>query len=125
MSVFEQINPKYYLFESNYFFAVYDRYPVSEGHILIISKIMRRDYFMLSEAEKQDLNAMLTRSKEHLERHFKPDGFNIGMNCGEAAGQTVFHFHCHIIPRYVGDMTDPRGGVRHCVVGKGYYKMEK
>jgi diadenosine tetraphosphate (Ap4A) HIT family hydrolase len=51
----------------------------------------------------------------------QPDGFNIGINCGEAAGQTVFHFHCHVIPRYVGDMHEPRGGVRHCIEGKGYY----
>ena len=49
------------------------------------------------------------------------NGCNIGMNCGESAGQTVMHFHCHIIPRYNGDMEDPRGGVRHSIEGKGYY----
>ena len=59
--------------------------------------------------------------KHLIENKFNPHGYNIGMNCGEAAGQTVFHFHCHIIPRYHGDMENPRGGVRHCVVGKGYY----
>jgi len=54
----------------------------------------------------------------------QPDGYNIGMNCGSAAGQTVMHFHCHVIPRYKGDMADPRGGVRHVVAGKGYYSAE-
>ena len=56
-----------------------------------------------------------------FKKEYKPDGYNIGMNCGEVAGQTVFHFHCHVMPRYAGDMDDPRGGVRHCVEGKGDY----
>ena len=56
-----------------------------------------------------------------LDQNFRPEGYNIGMNCGEVAGQTVMHFHCHIIPRYSGDMSNPRGGVRHCIEGKGYY----
>lgn len=58
---------------------------------------------------------------KNSEREFAPDGYNIGMNCGEAAGQTVMHFHCHLIPRYKGDMENPRGGIRHCIAGKGYY----
>ena len=56
-----------------------------------------------------------------IEKKHSPSGYNIGMNCGEDAGQTVMHFHCHIIPRYKGDMENPRGGIRHCVEGKGYY----
>ena len=59
--------------------------------------------------------------REAVEKEYSPDGYNIGMNCGESAGQTVFHFHCHVIPRYIGDMKNPRGGVRHCINGKGYY----
>ena len=55
------------------------------------------------------------------EKEIKPDGYNIGMNCGVTSGQTVMHFHCHIIPRFKGDVDNPRGGVRHCVMNKGYY----
>ena len=61
------------------------------------------------------------KAKELIQAEYKPDGYNIGMNCGATAGQTVFHFHCHVIPRYKGDMENPRGGVRHCVAGKGNY----
>jgi diadenosine tetraphosphate (Ap4A) HIT family hydrolase len=121
MSVFLQINPSDYLFESNNYFVVYDRYPVTKGHTLIISKKPKTDFFMLSKEEQADLNEIVIKTKEYLDGLFKPDGYNIGMNCGEAAGQTIFHFHCHVIPRYNGDMSDPRGGVRHCVEGKGYY----
>jgi diadenosine tetraphosphate (Ap4A) HIT family hydrolase len=89
--------------------------------MLVISHELRKDYFDLLPEERADLECAILRAKDIiLERH-RPDGFNIGMNCGAAAGQTVFHFHCHVIPRYNGDMADPRGGVRHCVAGKGYY----
>lgn len=53
--------------------------------------------------------------------HYQPDDYSLGMNCGQAAGQTIFHFHCHIIPRYNGDTPNPRGGIRHCIPGKGDY----
>jgi ATP adenylyltransferase len=109
------------LTESATMYAVLDKYPVSNGHTLILTKQHRRDYFSLSEKEKTALQLMIERVKILLDQRYAPDGYNIGMNCGTAAGQTVFHFHCHLIPRYDGDMPDPRGGVRHCVVGKGYY----
>lgn len=121
MSVFQSIDKSIYLFETNYFFAIYDRYPVSPGHLLIISKELKKDYFELSEAEKSDLQIAISKGKSTIENSFNPDGYNIGMNCGEVAGQTVMHFHCHLIPRYKGDMANPRGGIRHCVEGKGYY----
>ena len=73
------------------------------------------------QLEVEELNIMIHKCKELIEKYFKPDGYNIGMNCGEAAGQTVFQFHCHVITRYIGDMKNPRGGVRHCIEGKGYY----
>jgi diadenosine tetraphosphate (Ap4A) HIT family hydrolase len=64
---------------------------------------------------------MLDKAKEIIEGEYSPDGYNIGMNCGLSAGQTVMQFHCHLIPRYTGDVDNPKGGVRHSVVGKGYY----
>ena len=121
MSVFEQISQQDYVFETEYFYAIYDRFPVSPGHLLIISKSLKNDYFNLEEVEQYDLLLAINTGKEEVEKQHSPTGYNIGMNCGEDAGQTVMHFHCHIIPRYKGDMKNPRGGIRHCVEGKGYY----
>ena len=67
------------------------------------------------------MNVTIELAKSIIEKEHEPDGYNIGMNCGESAGQTVFHFHCHLIPRYKGDMENPRGGIRHCINGKGNY----
>jgi diadenosine tetraphosphate (Ap4A) HIT family hydrolase len=121
MSIFLDIPQKDYIYESDNFFMIYDRFPVSPGHILIISKQARSDYFELSDSEKMSLTELIDKARYIIEEHHQPDGYNIGMNCRSAAGQTVMHFHCHIIPRYKGDMADPRGGIRHAVEGKGYY----
>jgi diadenosine tetraphosphate (Ap4A) HIT family hydrolase len=110
-----------WIYESDHFFVIKDGFPVSTGHTLIISKELKETYFDLSEAEKVDLIAMIDKVKDLIESEYVPDGYNIGMNCGETAGQTVMHFHCHVIPRYKGDMENPKGGVRHVVTGKGYY----
>jgi diadenosine tetraphosphate (Ap4A) HIT family hydrolase len=75
----------------------------------------------MTKEEHGNLSEVVEIAKLLIKKEFKPDGYNIGMNCGEAAGQTVFHFHCHLIPRYSGDMENPRGGIRHCINGKGYY----
>lgn len=109
------------LYRDDLFFIITDGFPVSPGHLLIISNALRRDFFNLTDEEKQRLPEVIEVAKELIFREHQPDGYNIGMNCGEAAGQTVFHFHCHVIPRYDGDMDDPRGGIRHCVEGKGRY----
>ena len=109
------------LFESDDFLIIKDIFPVSPGHMLIISKREASDFFSLTDSERNQLNKSILITKSLIELEYKPDGYNIGMNCGAAAGQTVFHFHCHVIPRYFGDMENPRGGVRHCVEGKGNY----
>jgi len=121
MSIFSTISDKRKIYVGEHFFMILDGYPVSPGHVLIISKEERVDYFSLNKGEKSELNSLIGKAKEIIEKDRKPDGYNIGMNCGEAAGQTVMHFHCHVIPRYFGDMENPRGGIRHCVKGKGYY----
>jgi diadenosine tetraphosphate (Ap4A) HIT family hydrolase len=80
------------------------------------------DYFELTQAEINAINQLMTQQKDILQQSDKSiDGFNIGMNCGEAAGQTVFHCHVHLIPRRRGDVENPRGGVRHVIAGKGFY----
>ncbi len=121
MSVFSEISRDEYVLETHYFFIIKDRFPVSPGHMLIISKSEKSDFFELDEQERSELFDLILQVKEIIKVSFKPDGYNIGMNCGETAGQTVMHFHCHIIPRYKGDMDNPMGGIRHCVFGKGYY----
>ncbi|MFD3000440.1 HIT family protein [Pontibacter toksunensis] len=121
MSVFHEIPEDRVIYKDEMFFIIRDKYPVSDGHSLIISNMLRSDYFDLTEDEKLHLVKVIEKCKKLIEQEFIPDGYNIGMNCGEVAGQTVMHFHCHLIPRYKGDMEDPRGGVRHCVAGKGYY----
>jgi diadenosine tetraphosphate (Ap4A) HIT family hydrolase len=121
MSIFLTIPEEQKLYKGKYFFIIRDRFPVSPGHSLIISNEVRSDFFELSDKEKQELITLIDKAKELVEQEYTPDGYNIGMNCGEFAGQTVMHFHCHLIPRYKGDMKDPRGGIRHSIEGKGYY----
>ena len=121
MSVFLEISDDDKIYNGENFFLIRDRFPVSPGHVLIISNNIKKDFFELNDEERSELTLMIQVGKNLIEKDYKPDGYNIGMNCGESAGQTVFHFHCHVIPRYKGDMADPRGGVRHCISGKGYY----
>jgi diadenosine tetraphosphate (Ap4A) HIT family hydrolase len=102
-------------------FAIYDQYPVSKGHLLVIPNRHCDNYFLLSADEQQACWSLIKEMQEKLSNEFHPAGFNIGVNVGAAAGQTVGHVHIHLIPRFEGDMKDPRGGVRHCVEGKGYY----
>ncbi len=122
MSVFQSIPKEDIIYSGEYFFMIYDRYPVSPGHLLIISKDSSKiDFFNLSNEEKKELLDLIEIGKALICDKYQPDGFNIGMNCGESAGQTVMHFHCHLIPRYKGDMKDPRGGIRYCIPDKGNY----
>ena len=108
--------------ENDLAFVVRDGFPVTQSHTLLIPKRHVLDYFGLNTAEVSAIHLLLHSQKKLLsELDTTIAGFNIGMNCGKDAGQTVFHFHCHIIPRYSGDVEDPRGGVRHSVIGKGYY----
>ena len=121
MSVFQSMPEDRVLFRSEHFFIIRDSFPVSPGHLLIISSDLKLDYFELSNKEKAALPQAIEQAKSLIESEHQPDGFNIGMNCGETAGQTVMHFHCHVIPRFKGDVDDPRGGVRHSRPGFGYY----
>ena len=121
MSVYSEIEESKYLHRGNYFFLISDIYPVSDGHILIISNEEKDDFFSLNDEERKELNKMILVSKELIEKEHSPDGYNIGMNCGEVAGQSVMHFHCHVIPRYKGDVENPKGGVRGVISSKQNY----
>ncbi len=98
-----------------------DKFPVSTGHLLIVSRRHAQNWFDLSDEEQAAIMALLNQARNWLAESYRPAGYNIGINCGEAAGQTVMHMHCHLIPRYDGDVADPRGGVRGVVPGKQKY----
>lgn len=102
-------------------FARYDRFPVSEGHALIITKRHVSSFFDLTSQEVIELMALAAKAKVILDSKFRPDGYNVGINVGEAAGQSVFHVHLHVIPRYSGDVRNPRGGVRGVIPTKQDY----
>ena len=101
--------------------VIRDGYPVSPGHALVIPKRHIGSWFEITQAEQQALLDLLTKAKAILETEFKPDGYNIGINDGPTAGQTVPHLHMHLIPRYKGDQEDPRGGVRWIIPEKAKY----
>lgn len=124
-SVFMDIPPDQHVLRGEHFFVVKDGFPVSQGHCLIVSRQPRTDYFELNKDERHELTALIHEVRAWIEQSHSPDGYNIGMNCGRLAGQTVMHFHCHIIPRYAGDMGKPDGGIRHCVSGKGHYDSKE
>lgn len=100
------------LLETATAYAILDKFPVSNGHTLIIPKKHVSDYFQLSFKEQSACWFMLNKAKEILTESYKPDGFNVGININESSGQTIPHVHIHLIPRYAGDVTEPRGGIR-------------
>ena len=108
--------------ESATAYAIFDKYPVSTGHTLIIPKKHMADYFDLSTHSKTACWLMVDRVQQLLTERFHPDGFNVGINVGAAAGQTVPHVHIHLIPRYGGDVENPTGGVRYVIPSKGDYR---
>jgi diadenosine tetraphosphate (Ap4A) HIT family hydrolase len=101
--------------------TIRDGYPVSTGHTLVISKRHIGSWFEISKEEQLALLDLLARAKTILQEEYIPDGYNIGINDGAVAGQTVPHLHMHLIPRYKDDMKDPRGGVRWIIPEKAKY----
>ena len=105
------------VYQDDTWIAIYDNYPVSQGHVLLIPKRHVKTFFELNILELESVGL----TKMILDKKYHPTGYNIGANCGESAGQTVMHCHIHIIPRYDGDVADPRGGVRGVIPGKQKY----
>jgi diadenosine tetraphosphate (Ap4A) HIT family hydrolase len=103
-------------------YAIRDGFPVTPLHTLVIPKRHAVDYFDLTKEELLACDELLKKTKQDIQAEdASVDGFNIGMNAGSSAGQTVFHCHTHLIPRRTGDVENPRGGVRHTIPGKGFY----
>lgn len=107
--------------ESATAYAILDKFPVSPGHALIIPKKHIPDYFDLSFHAKNACWLVVDRVKMLLDEKYKPDGYNVGVNSGASAGQTIPHVHIHIIPRFYGDVENPTGGVRSVIPGKSDY----
>ena len=108
-------------------FAIFDGFPVSPGHVLVTTRRIVETWFDASDDEQAALMALVKEAKRLLDLQLdpKPDGYNVGFNSGAASGQTVPHVHIHVIPRYLGDIPDPRGGVRHVIPDKGNYLTGK
>ena len=107
--------------ESEYGLVLIDPYPSSPGHLLVVPKRHEASFFKLDPLEQADLLNLVIAARGIAATEREPDGFNIGLNDGEAAGQTVAHCHWHVIPRYAGDVADPRGGVRWVVPQRAAY----
>ena len=102
--------------------AIEDRFPVTPGHCLIVPRRHTPDWFSMSEKERRDAEILILKLKEWLlAKDETITGFNLGMNCGKSAGQTIFHAHIHLIPRRGGDTPNPTGGVRGVIPGKRDY----
>ena len=107
--------------ENELVFAHYDTYPVSEGHCLVITRRHVAEYFQATAAEKAAIWELVDEVKTIIDRDFRPDGYNVGVNIGRAAGQSIPHVHIHVIPRYAGDVENPQGGVRGVIPHKQKY----
>ena len=117
----EKIDKSRIIYQDSTWIAMLDGYPVSEGHTLLIPKRHCETYFDLNFLELESLGVTIGIVKRLLDAKYHPNGYNVGVNCGEAAGQTIMHCHIHIIPRYNGDCENPRGGVRGVIPEKQHY----
>jgi len=122
-SPFLKIDSGEWIVSNDLAFAIYDKFPVSKGHTLVITKRLIATWFAASDAEQAAMMSLVGDVQRFLDQqlHPKPNGYNVGFNSGIAAGQTVPHVHIHVIPRYQGDVTDPAGGVRHVIPSKANY----
>lgn len=100
-----------YIAENDMAFATFDNWPISKGHTLIIPKRHFQDFFSAEPEEMKQIYNLINDVKNIIDKKYHPDGYNIATNCGYYAGQTIMHFHVHLIPRYKGDVENPKGGL--------------
>lgn len=123
--VFCALPPERIIAHNELAIVIRDGFPVSPGHTLVIPRRHVASYFEATAEERAAMLALLEGAKSGLDKEFAPAGYNIGINDGQAAGQTVMHLHMHLIPRYVGDLPDPRGGVRWVIPEKADYWSQR
>lgn len=111
--------------ETEHALLITDSYPVSKGHCLVIPRRHIKTFFECTEEENREFFYLTNQAKKYVEEQFSPDGYNIGCNNEIAAGQSVFHLHIHIIPRYKGDVENPKGGVRWVIPKSSQYQVAK
>jgi len=116
------IDPTRILHESGLVRILRDGFPVSPGHLLLVPRRHIVSWFDATPEEQQALTSAIAVARSLVEQEHQAHGYNVGMNLGEAAGQTVMHLHLHVIPRYRGDVASPRGGVRHVIPAKADYR---
>lgn len=114
-------DPARIFYETDLIVGLWDAYPVNPGHALLVPRRHAPDWFEASEDERRELMEGVQAARAAILEKHQPQGFNLGINMGEAAGQTVFHLHVHLIPRYSGDVGDPRGGIRVVIPEKARY----
>lgn len=119
--IFCNLSKEKIILENEYTQAFFDEFPVSKGHMLIIPKRHVSSFFDLTKQEHDAVLELLQICKKKLEKLYAPNGYNIGVNIGEYAGQSIFHVHIHLIPRYKGDTPNPRGGIRGVIPSKQNY----
>ncbi len=112
------------MIEGRYGFAAWDRHPVNDGHFLVIPYRHFPDYFDIRDEEREELWSLVARGKVITDEKYHPDGYNIGINVGQCAGQSIPHLHIHVIPRYEGDVENPKGGVRGVVPERRLYTFQ-
>lgn len=117
----KSINNKDFELENKYAVARLDDFPVNKGHLEIITKRHVKDWWETTEEERIAIFNLLDEAKKIIDNKYNPDGYNIGMNLGEKAGQSIMHLHVHLIPRYNGDVLNPKGGVRGIIPNKQNY----
>ncbi len=117
----KSISKKDFTLENELAVARFDDFPVSDGHLEIIPKRHVKDWWETTKEEKIAIFDLMNEAKKMIDEKYKPDGYNIGMNLGEKAGQSIMHLHVHLIPRYDGDVPNPRGGVRGIIPSKQNY----
>jgi len=111
------------MIEGKYGFAAWDGHPASEGHFLVIPYRHFSDYFDINDEEREELWRLVTEGKKIADEKYNPDGYNIGINVGKWAGQSIPHLHIHVIPRYQGDVENPKGGVRGVIPQNKLYNL--
>ena len=110
--------------ENELAYSARDTYAVSPGHTVVIPKRHVASFFDLTQEEVVACMALVNEEKKLIDHEFNPDGYNVGVNVGSSAGQSIFHVHIHVIPRYEGDVENPQGGVRHVITKKAHYKLK-
>lgn len=109
------------ILENKIFYARWDNFPVNKGHAEVAPKKHVESFFELTKKDTSQMFEFVKEVKKIIDKKFKPDAYNIGINDGKESGRTINHLHVHIIPRYKGDVKNPKGGVRNIIPGKGKY----